>query len=366
MIERVTVEKIDTESKFVSKRVVARTGIFLGRQMPINNSLYYGERIRKALNKPLLWSPFQVSHIHADRTTNFWMYNSIPQIRQHAKENQRVFFPYQQRTKKQMIALSWHISEEDTLELINLGIQYVPFVFPENASFEEVLQKLEWIKSKLQGAQEIIPVLSTNHEITSFKVILKHLFGKYKMIGMHFLSPESNARAKVNLLDLWEINASIQEGSDTSLVIGFNVKKHYSGMKVSGSFVAARYGIDIPSPIQMHPDQVRGMMYGKTLAEVETADDYFVYDQNEGGFNKAEEQIIWYEENRTMRLLSEINLSEGFDVVKAIAWSNFCGQQEDFNLLNRAILEKEEVNKLISSKSRWVSYTVVSANTNAE
>jgi len=358
-IEKVFVEKVDQDSKFVLKRVVTRNGIFLGRQMPVTNSLFNSERARKSYGLSLLRSPIQTYHLHKDRSTSAWNYDrKFNEARQHARDNNRIFLPFQQRTVQQLTDLDWATSEDDLLELLNLGLQYVPFAVPENATVDQCIKELEWAKTQLNGSQEIVPVLSSGHSVVSFRSILSKLWGKYKIIGIHFMSPQTNPEPGANLRDLWDLNSQIQEGQETSLIVGFNTRKHYHSSKVAGSFVAARHGIDIPSQMQMPPENVRGMLSRKE--EFPSDDANYIYDRKEGGFNKASQQIIWYGENVTQRLLSEITLAERLDQFQAFSWNDFMGQQADLYELNMAILEKKRVQQLIESKSRWHTYLLES------
>ena len=132
------------------------------------------------------------------------------------------------------------------------------------------------------------------------------------------------------------------------------IKKHYGKLKVSGSFASARFGIDVPSQRQMNHAQIKGMMKAKEESQEE--EDNFIYDDIEGGFNKSDEQIAWYGQNKTLKLLSDISLAERLEEYQAILWSNFNGQQRDFEKLNQSILQKNEVQQLINSKSRWFDY----------
>ena len=47
LIKEVSVEKVDEDSNFVLKRVTTNENVFLGRQMPITNSLFGCELARK-------------------------------------------------------------------------------------------------------------------------------------------------------------------------------------------------------------------------------------------------------------------------------------------------------------------------------
>lgn len=346
---------MNDESKYVLKRVTTNENIFWGRQMPVVNSLFNCERARKDFGMSLLKTPVQTHHIHADRKAGHWIFDQkFLSAKQHAKEQERIFIPYHQRSKETIAALKWHMAESDFIELLNHGVQYVTYLVPEDATLQQFNKRMMDATSQLSGNQEIVPILSSNHDVFNFKPVMASILGKYKFAGVHFTSPESNANSKSNLLDLWQLNSQIPPDENTSLIIGFNNKKHYSSTKVSGSFVCSKYGIDIPSQMQMHPACVKGMMATKE-EEIEFDQD-FIYDDIEGGFNKADQQIAWYEENKTLKLLSEISLAERLSKYQAIMWSSFIGQQFDFDKLNQSILDKSGVNNLISEKSRWATY----------
>ena len=359
MIERVTVEKVDEESRFVVKRVqMLNGGLFFGRQMPINNSMFACEKSRKYYNKPILDCPIQLHHIHPKVKGGSWHYDdSFHLARQHAKENKRIFIAYHQRTQNQIEKIDWDISMDDFTELCNQGLTFLPLFIPMSATSEEVTTHYALALSQLKGNQQIIPIISANHNILYFSRIIQSFFGKNFMIGIHFASPKSSADCLHNLLELMQINASIPENSDTSLIIGFCTEKFYEKMKVSGSFVSTTFGIDIPSQRLMTPYQIKAMMYGKSQKEIsDEIEPEYVYLRFEGGFSSAQQQIAWYEDNLNEIILSGIPISAGLTRLQAIWWSNFLGQQEDFKLINETVLQSIGMKKLIETKSRWCTY----------
>lgn len=358
LIKKVIVEKVCQNSKYVLKRVYTTDGIFLGRQMPITNSLFTCEENRKYYHKSMLQSPFQTCHIHPHKRFNYWMFDEqFYKAKQHAKEQSRKFIPYLQRSKEQLASLTWKLAEDDFFELVNKGTEYNPYVIPESATLQECNKRFLDAESVLSSAQKLIPVLSSNHSVLNFSPIIATFFGRFSIIGVHFTSPgKSNPGAKANLLDLWNLNAQIPAGEESSIIMGFNNLKHYSTTKVSGSFVCSKYGIDVPSQMQMHPDHVKGMMANKENAPSIDEDKDFIYDREEGGFNQAQDQIAWYGKNITQKLLSNITLDEGLERYGSIMWSSFLGQKLDFDAINQAILEKDGIKNLIANRSRWDMY----------
>ena len=351
------VEITDEKTGLVLKKTTTSEGEFLNHKIAVNNFLFKCEQQRLTNDKPLLNNPFQINHIRYINKKLRWDFESIQSSRHHASIQKRFYFAFQQRSINQWKSLTFSEAEVDFQTLAFMGLTYVPYPIPLNASLEEWLPRRENAISQLHKSQILVPIICSEHKRDTFEDIFNYEFENSKLIGVQCYGL-NNANTITNLIKIKLRNMKLQTGDEAPLLLGLSYSKVLpkSFSCVSGSFAYACYGFDILSERQVFLENMPTDVAKKILSK--KVEEIMKYDKTLGGFNLSAEQEFYDGINITREFLEEVKLSEGLTQYQAIQWANHLGQQEDFNILNNRLLESayEEdsaLNYIESEKERW-------------
>ncbi|MBS3093236.1 hypothetical protein J4456_01500 [Candidatus Pacearchaeota archaeon] len=357
ILQKIKTEHSDEKTGLVVKRITTSEWEHLNHKISANNSLFNCEQQRLAYSKPILNIPFQTHHIYYNKERHIWDFDGLEESKEHAKKQKRFYLPFQQRTEKQWLALDFSEAEGDFQDLVYRGLPLVPYSIPPTASLDEWKIRKAIAEKILHPSQVLVVIFYSKHDTKKFEAIFNYEFEHSKLIGMQCYNINDN-NTFTNLMKIKLRNSMLQVGDEAPLLLALNYGKiQRSFSNVSGSFAYGCFGFDIFSERQINiknlPSEIIKQIKNKTPDEI------MRYDKIIGGYNLSAEQEFWDGRNITREFLESVKVSEGLTPFQAIQWANHRGQQEDFDMLNDAILEtaypeKEDTAlRCISDKERW-------------
>jgi len=361
ILRSIKTEHKDEKTGLVLKRITTSEWEHLNHKMAVNNSLFGCETKRLACNKSMLNSPFQVNHIFYHNKRKIWLFDGIEESKAHATTQGRFYLPFQQRNAKQWVSLTFQEAEADFQTLANRGLSLVPYSIPLDATLEEWKKRKEDAISILNKGQKLVAIFCSRHDISLFEDIFYHEFENADVIGVQCYGL-NDATTLLNLMKIRLRNSLLQTGDKAPLLVGLNYDKVLRTLShVSGSFAYSCFGFDILSCRQMNlgnlPPEVIRKMLSKRIEEI------MKYDRTLGGFNLSAEQMFWDGKNLTQEFLESVVVAEGLSPYQAIQWANYFEQQNDFDVLNKQILETAYAGKedtalkyIENEKEKWAVF----------
>lgn len=355
ILKNTKVELVDKASRFVLKRTLLGETELMNRKHAVTNQIFSYERKRLKEDKGLFPNAsYQTHHIFHDKRFG-WDYSELEMARSHADKSKRLFIPFEQRNYKQWKALTWGEAETSFINLANRGLQVVPYPLPLSATLEEWEWRKGIVMKKKLPSQEIMPVLSSRHNEDSFHEIIKAEIIESKLIGIHLYGLKK-AKEVVNLSRLRAINSGLKENQNCALFVGFNFPRKLPRKfeNVNSSFVYSTFGIDVFSPNQMSPAQMKAMLQNKEkLTELSS----WLYDPTQGGYSTNPDQEAWHGFGLVNTLTHMVPVAEMLNKFQTIIWFSIKLEQDDFDILNEKILSKSDIVKYIKDgKSKWATF----------
>lgn len=344
------VELVNTESRFVLKRTSIGDTTLMNRKNAVTNQIYSYERERLKEGKSVFPdASYQTHHIFFENIG--WDYSELEGARSHADANNRILIPFEQRNQTLWERLSWNTAESSFLAIANKGLQVVPYPIPIRATLEEWQTRKKTAMEKLLPSQEIMPLLSSMHNEETFQDIIAEEIKKSKLIGIH-LYKLINPIEIVNLSRLRAINSKLKPNDLCALFVGFNAPRRLPKLdSVNSAFAYSTFGIDIFSPNQLSPSQMKAMLRDqKKLQEQLT----WLYDSTQGGYSTNQDQEAWHEIGLIDLLLNKVPVAEALNKWQTIIWFSTKMEQDDFILLNGKLLSGINLVEYIrNEKSKW-------------
>src|SRR3989344_8158671 len=134
ILKNTKVEHKDEITGLVLKKTITSEGEFFNHKIAVNNFLFSCEQNRLIYDKSLLENPFQIHHIPYVNKKTKWDYENIPLSRHHASIQKRLYLAFQQRSMKRWKSLTFSEAEVDFQTLASMGLTFVPYSIPLNAS----------------------------------------------------------------------------------------------------------------------------------------------------------------------------------------------------------------------------------------
>ena len=184
IIQEVKVNSLNTESRFVLKDIKTPEGVFSNRKIAISNFMFNCEKDRMKYERPVFGALFQTHHIVWDSLNSSWDYDGLESAKEHANKNNRVFLTYQQRSDNQLNDLKLIESEHGFKTFLDL-VDNVPFQLPINMGLNEWKKEKKKLILLLKPNQNLVPIVSSRHNVSSFPLIIKEEIGKSKIIGIN-------------------------------------------------------------------------------------------------------------------------------------------------------------------------------------
>lgn len=348
------VEIVDRDSRFVLKRTALGDKLLMNRKHAVTNQIYSYERERIKANKGVFPNClYQTYHIFHSINVG-WDCTDVLLAKAHAENHNRLFIPFQQRNAKQWSKLDWDESETSFISLANLGLQIVPYPIPKDADIEDWEFHKTEARKRILPSQDIMPILTSRHNEDSFQDFINYEIKKSKLIGIH-LYPKIEPKDTVNLSRLRAINSRLNPNDVCALFVGFNAPRRIVKFdSVNSSFAYSSFGIDIFSPQQLSPSQMKAM-----LKNEEKLKEYVqqFYDITQGGYSSNPDQKVWHEFGLIDLLNSTVTVDEALNKFQTVIWFSTLFEQKDFDELNSKILAKENIIDYITDgRSKWATF----------
>ncbi len=348
-IKEVKIEATDYYSGFVNKKIFTDDGIFINRQIAISNFMYNCELDRLKYDQNVFDSRFQTQHISQDKN-KCWDYSGIILVKNHAEKFNRIFLVYPQRNAEQLDNLTLKESKKDFIEMIDL-FDNVPFQIPLNLTLGEWKKIKPFLISLLHKNQNLVPIISSKHNVKEFPLIIKEEIGKESLIGIN--SYELTGITEIiNLSFLREINRNIEVGKNTSLFINFGHPRSLTRLSdfpscFGFSFFAGDIFSERATFISRMYDRTIKSMFDRKPSE------YLMYDQKEKKFNKSPQQKGWYGEDITRKVLGGVSVNQGLNGYQVHKWISHYLLQEELNKINLMVSQKSNLGEYVKNYSGW-------------
>jgi len=358
ILKKIKTEHTDERTGLVVKKIITSEWENLNRKVAVNNSLFSCEQKRLIHNKPLLNSPFQIHHIGFRKKKQIWNFEGLEISKAYAIKQGRLYLAFQQRNIEQWDDLDFAEAEGDFQNLATRGLQFVPYSIPKDSSLETWKERRKDALSILNQSQILVPIFCSKHQRDLFEDIFNYEFENSKLIGVQCYNINDND-SFINLTKIKLRNMRLQTGDEAPLLLGLGYEKSLRSLSnVSGSFVYSCFGFDILSHRQVFLENMPIDVIKKILST--GTEEIMRYDKTLGGFNLSAEQEFWEGVNITQAFLEKVSVAEGLTPYQAIQWANYNEQQNDFDILNKYILETAtEDNKnsaldyIESQKEKW-------------
>jgi hypothetical protein len=350
IIKEVITEAVDKGSRLVLKRIKTSDGDFSNRKLAISNFMYNCERDRIKYGQSLFNGVFQTYHIRFDKILNKWDYLGLEIAKKHAEKNNRIFIPYKQRNEEQLSEMKWKDCVNDFNTMID-KVDNVPFIIPIDANLNDWKKYRANAVSQLNPSQNLVPFISSKHNVLYFPTIIKYEIGKSNLVGIHSYELR-NLIERTNLSYLRAINSNTKMGDKTSLFINFNYPRILTRFSsIAGCFAFNCFAGDIFSerayfPVGMKRESVNFMMDRKP-------EEYPFYDSKEKKFNKSLPQKEWYGIDLTKSSMANVSVLQGLNGYKLIKCISHIRQQDDLDLINTLILNKQDVIEFMRNYTGW-------------
>ncbi|MDP3881998.1 MAG: hypothetical protein Q8Q31_03940 [Nanoarchaeota archaeon] len=344
-IKEIKVEAIDEETGIILKRIVTDKGIFFSRKIAVSNTIYVCEKNRIKLNKSIIDTPFQTQHLEWNKSNEEWELTGLKKAKKHADQSNRFFIPFNQRNQSQWSSLGWDESFEDFRDLLR-KTDIVPLYVPVTASLDELDTYKQKALSYLSKDQEIIIVLSTKHDIRHFPIIFESELKSSHFLGVSCYELTDSVEL-INVNFMKSLNAKLKLGQDCALIMCFNFPRVMSRhLQVAGSFAFTLFGGDVFSQRSNF-----AMDYEK-LEDLKP-EDIYCYDNKEKKFTKSNTQKVRYGFDITDGVITNIPVSEGLDWHQAIKFLSQRLQQNDLDLINDCLIQKQPLETEIKNYTGW-------------
>ena len=339
------VEAVDKQTGIVLKRIVTDKGEFLNRKIAVSNTIYVCEKNRVKLNKSIIDTPFQTQHLKWNKSDEEWELTGLKKSKKHAEENNRFFIPFNQRNQSQWHSLSWDESFEDFKDLLR-KTDVVPFNIPLTASLEEWESYEQEALSYLSKKQILMPVLSSKHDVRHFPLIFQKELKSSYFLGISCYELTDSIE-QINLGFMKSLNAKLKVGEKCALIVCLNYPRVMSRhLQVAGSFAFTCFGGDVFS------QRANFSMDYEKLNELTPADIY-CYDNKEKKFTKSNTQKERYGFDITNGVINNIPVSEGLDFHQSIKYLSHKLQQDDLDLINNLLIQKQPLEQEIKNYTGW-------------
>lgn len=350
IIKDVMTEIVDRNSRLVLKRIKTSDGEFSNRKLAISNFMYNCERDRMKYGQPLFNGIFQTYHLRFDKVLGDWDYLGLENAKKHAERNNRIFIPYKPRNDETLSGMKWKDSISDFKTMIG-KVDNVPFVIPLDATLSDWKKHKIDAVSLLSSSQSLVPIISSKHNVSHFPTIIKYEIGKSNLIGIHSYELRDIIE-RTNLSYLRAINSNTKTGDKTSLFINFNYPRILTRFSnIAGCFGFSCFAGDIFSerayfPSGMRREAVNFMMDKKP-------EEYSFYDSKEKKFTKSIPQQEWYGIDITRNSIANVSVLQGLSGYKVIKCISHIKQQDDLDLINSLIINKEDLVKFMRNYTGW-------------
>lgn len=339
------VEAVDEKTRFVLKRTITDKGEFLNRKLAVPNTIYVCERQRMKLNKSVMDTPFQTHHLKWNKSEEEWELLGLKKASEHARKNNRFFIPFNQRNQTQWASLSWNESFEDFKDLLR-KTEIVPLSIPLNSSLEEWIDKKSEALSLLSENQILIPILSTRHDIRHFPKIAGLELRESKLLGLSCYEL-TGVSERLNWEFLKLLNSNLTVGENCALIVCFNYPRVMSRhLQIAGSFAFSCFGGDIFS-------QTKSFSMDYEKLEDLKPEDIYCYDNHEKKFTKSNAQKQRYGFDVTNGIICNVPVSDGLDFHQTIKYLSHKLQQEDLDLINQTLIQKQPLETEMKNYTGW-------------
>jgi hypothetical protein len=361
ILKNIKTEHKDEMTGMVVKRIITSEGEFLNHKLAVCNNIFNCEKNRLIFGKSIFTTPFHTHHISFNNKKKIWMLEGMEVSKEHAKNYERIYLTFQQRSEPQWETLTFKEAEGDFQNLATRGLSLVAYPIPINASLEEWKKRRDDAVSILNASQILVPIFCSKHQRELFEDVFNYEFEHSKMIGVQCYSLNDGITL-LNLMKIRNRNMMLEIGDESPLLWGLNYQRVLKNFSyVSGSFAYTCFGFDVVSGRQTFLEKMPTEAVQKIINK--NPDEIMRYDKTLGGFNLSAEQEFWDGINITRQFLESVKTSEGLSPYQAIQWANHKGQQEDLDILNSHILETAEEDKkdsafkfVESGKEKWAVF----------
>ncbi|MEK6952772.1 MAG: hypothetical protein AABX29_07190 [Nanoarchaeota archaeon] len=350
IIKEVITEAVDKDSRLVLKRIKTSHGDFSNRKLAISNFMYNCEKDRMKYGQPLFNGIFQTYHLRFDKVLNDWDYLGLGNAKKHAETNNRIFIPYKPRNDEKLSQMKWKDSISDFKIMVG-KVENVPFIIPLDATLNNWKKHRVEAISLLSPSQSLVPIISSKHNVSHFPTIIKYEIGKSNLIGIHSYELR-DITERTNLSYLRAINSDTKTGDKTSLFVNFNYPRILTRyLSIAGCFAFNCFAGDVFSERTIFPTgiprMVRNYMFDKKPEE------YNFYDFKEKKFNKSLPQKEWYGIDLTKSSMANVSVLQGLNGYQLIKCISHIKQQDDLDLINALILNKQNVIEHLRNYTGW-------------
>ncbi|MEK6951991.1 MAG: hypothetical protein AABX29_03175 [Nanoarchaeota archaeon] len=344
-IEEIKVEAVDEQTGIILKKIVTNRGTFFNRKIAVSNTIYVCEKNRVKLNRSVIDTPFQTQHLEWNKSNEEWELTGLKKAKKHAEKNSRFFIPFNQRNQSQWNSLDWNESLEDFKDLLR-KTDIVPLYIPITASLEELDINKQKALSYLSEDQELMIALSTKHDIRHFPMIFNS-----ELKSSHFLGVScyelANSVELINVGFMKSLNAKLKVGQSCALIVCLNFPRVMSRhLQVAGSFAFTLFGGDVFS-------QKSNFAMDYEKLEDLKPEDIYCYDNKEKKFTKSNAQKVRYGFDITNGVITNVPVSEGLDWHQAIKFLSQRLQQNDLDLINDFLIQKQPLEQEIKNYTGW-------------
>lgn len=346
----IRVEAVDYGSGFVNKKVFTEKGVFSNRKIAISNFIYNCELDRLKYDKEVFDSGFQTHHINWNPEGKYWDYAGVLSAKEHAKKYNRIFLAYPQRNEPLLNELTLDKSINEFKEMLEL-FEDVPFQIPVSMTRGQWKKIRTYLLSLLSKNQNLVPIISSKHDIREFPLIIKDEIGKSKIIGINSYELRSPIEI-INLSYLREINRNVSVGQKTSLFVNF---AHPRVLTRISNFPSCFGFSFFAGDIFSERTTFINRMFEKTIKSMfeRKPSEYLMYDSNEKKFNKSPQQKGWYGEDITRKVLGGVSVNQGLDGYQVHKWVSQYLLQKDLDKMTSLISSNSDIQEYLKNYSGW-------------
>lgn len=348
------VEEVDKQTGFVLKRLVTDKGNYFNRRIAVPNTIYVCEKNRVKLNKSIMDTPFQTHHLKWNKSDEEWELTGLKKARKHAEENNRFFIPFNQRNQLQWSSLDWDESFEDFIDLLR-KTDIVPFNLPLTARLEDWKKYKQKALPYLSENQELIVVISSKHDVRHFPHIFQEELKSSNFLGISCCELTDSVEL-MNLEFMKSLNSKLKVGEKCAQIVCFNFPRVMSRhLQIAGSFALTFFGGDVFS-------QKANFYMDFEKVDNLTPSDIYCYDNREKKFTKSNSQKQRYGLDITNGAVNNIPVSEGLDFQQSIKYLSHKLQQDDLDLINDILKQKQPLEAEIRNYAGWAVFVDTISN----